>query len=224
MLTAVDLSFAELERFLVDRLAQPLPGAEAQWRFSPRPTRKGWSPDSTPSEARQAAALVLLYPGSGGASLPLTVRHAGLPQHAGQVSLPGGRIDAGEQPVDAALREAHEEIGVPPGAIRILGALSSLWVVVSNHLLFPYVGLVEARPEFVAAPREVDALIEAPLGDLRDPARLGWSRHAREGVVVDYPHFLLDGRQVWGATAMVLGEFACLFDPAFSPPPRPPGS
>jgi 8-oxo-dGTP pyrophosphatase MutT (NUDIX family) len=209
-----------LEAFLRDRLARPLPGADAQLRFSPRPTRKGWRPDQQPAGARLASALLLLYPGDDDVQLPLTMRRHDLPQHAGQISLPGGRIDPGEAPLDAALREAHEEIGVPPESVRILGALSSLWVVVSNHLLFPFVGITEARPDFRPAPDEVAEILEVPLADLRDPARLGWSRHAREGIVVDYPHFNFQGHQTWGATAMVLGEFGSLFDPDFRPPER----
>jgi 8-oxo-dGTP pyrophosphatase MutT (NUDIX family) len=218
--STVFLDLPSLESFLRTRLAEPLPGADAQWRFSPLPTRKGWRPELQPPEARPAAALLLLYPGANGPVVPLTMRHSELPQHAGQISLPGGRIGSGESPVAAALRETHEEIGVTPGDVRIVGELSSLWVVVSNHLLRTFVGVVERRPDFVLAPREVDALLEVPLGDLRDARRLGWSRHSREGIIVDYPHFELDGLQVWGATAMVLGEFACLFDAAFSPPER----
>jgi 8-oxo-dGTP pyrophosphatase MutT (NUDIX family) len=212
-----------LERFLSERLAAPLPGAPAHWRFSPLPVRKGWSPELRPPEARPAAALLLLYPGPDGPVIPLTVRHSDLPQHAGQVSLPGGRISPGESPETAALRETHEEIGVAPEDIRILGELSSLWVVVSNHVLRVFVGVAERRPDFQLAPREVDALLEVPISDLRDARRLGWSRHSREGIIVDYPHFELAGRQVWGATAMVLGEFACLFEPDYSPPRRPQG-
>ena len=205
----------DLEAFLRTRLTGPLPGAEAQFRFSPRPTRKGWRPDDRPPGAREAAALLLLYPGAAGPGLPLTVRRHDLPQHAGQVSLPGGRIDPGESHLDAALREAEEEIGVPRESVRVLGALSTLWVVVSNHLVYPFVGITDARPEFRLAAREVDTLLEVPVIDIRDPARLGRSRHAREGVIVDYPHFDLAGHEVWGATAMILGEFACLFDPDF---------
>jgi 8-oxo-dGTP pyrophosphatase MutT (NUDIX family) len=207
------------ESFLLTRLGEPLPGPAAQLRFSPLPVRKGWTPDGRPANARLAAALVLLYPGAHGATLPLTVRRDDLPHHPGQVSLPGGRIDPGEDAAAAALREAEEEIGVPASDVRILGELSPLWVVVSGFVLRTFVGVADGRPVFRPAPHEVAALLEVPIGQLHEPSRLGWSRRVREGVVVNYPHFDLEGHKVWGATAMVLGEFATLFEPGLSPPP-----
>ena len=157
--------------------------------------------------------------GHAGPVLPLTVRRDDLPHHPGQVSLPGGAIDPGEPPDRAALREAHEEIGITPADVRIVGSLSTLNVIVSNFVVQPFVGVVNGRPEFRLAPHEVASLVEVPLEELRDAGRLGWSRHVREGLIVEYPHFDLAGHQVWGATAMILGEFASLFDPEFGPPP-----
>ena len=164
----------------------------------------------------QPGDLELAYPkwipGEHGPTLPLTLRHADLPHHPGQVSLPGGGLDDGESAADAALREAHEEIGVAPADVRLIGPLSSLWVIVSNFVLFPFVGVMDHRPEFQPAAREVERLIEVPLADVRDPARVHWSRRDRDGVQVEYPYFDVAGHHVWGATAMVLSEFTALFD------------
>jgi 8-oxo-dGTP pyrophosphatase MutT (NUDIX family) len=195
-----------LELVLRHRLAGPLPGAEAQWRFAPSPPLKGWRPDDRPSGARAAAALVLIYPGQHGASFPLTVRRDDLPQHPGQISLPGGGLDPGEDPAAAALREAHEEIGINPDDVRILGPLSTLWVIVSNFVVTPYVAVTDRRPEFRAAPHEVAALIEAPVHWLMEPSRVGWDERNRSGVPVRFPYFDFDGHRVWGATAMMLSE------------------
>jgi 8-oxo-dGTP pyrophosphatase MutT (NUDIX family) len=207
---------------LAARLGEPLPGSEAHLRFSPRPPRGGAFPRDVPPNARPAAALILLYPADGGWHIPLTVRRADLPDHAGQISLPGGRIDAGETPEAAALREAAEEVGVDPGAVTLLGALSPLYVLVSRFVITPFVGVAAARPDFRVAEREVAELIEAPLASLQNPSALAWGHRTREGYLVDFPYFDLAGHQVWGATAMVLGEFVSLLDPGFGPPPVPP--
>jgi 8-oxo-dGTP pyrophosphatase MutT (NUDIX family) len=196
-----------LERHLRERLSGPLPGAQAQVKFAPQPAIKGWRPDQAPATARRAAALLLLYPGEHGPSFPLTVRRDDLPQHPGQVSLPGGGLDPDEDPLTGALRETQEEIGVHPDDIRIIGALSSLWVIVSNFVVQPYVGLVEHRPEFRAAPEEVAAMLEAPVSALTDDSLVGWDQRMRDGLLIRYPYFTIAGHRVWGATAMMLSEF-----------------
>ena len=214
------MTLSGLEATLRARLTAPLPGAAAQWRFAPTPALKGWSPDLVPETARRAAALILLYPGPGGPCLPLTERRRDLPHHPGQISLPSGAIDPGESAQAAALREAEEEIGIDPSRVRVLGALSSLWVVVSNFVVEPFVGVVDEPLVFRPEPREVETVIEAPVRTILDPDTLQWSRQARLGVIVDYPHFDIAGHHVWGATAMMLGEFASLFDPQHAPPTR----
>jgi 8-oxo-dGTP pyrophosphatase MutT (NUDIX family) len=189
----------EVEQSLRLRLAESLPGVQAQLKFAPFPVRPGW-----------AAGLLLLYPRGEGVAIPLTVRASGLARHAGQVSLPGGATDPGETLVDTALREAAEEIGVDPSSVRILGELTPVHVIVSGFTLHPIVGVTDEPPAFVAAPGEVEEILEVSLDDLRDASRIGRGTRLREGVAVEYPYFDLLGHQVWGATAMILGEFICL--------------
>ena len=208
----------KLETFLRERLVAALPGPRAQQRFAPSPWLPNWSPELEPETARRAAALILLFPGSDGPVVPLTVRHRGLPQHAGQVSLPGGAIDPGESADAAALREAEEEIGIRADRVRIVGALSTLWVAVSNFVVHPYVAVADERPEFLLHPEEVEALLEVPLDHLQDVGRLRWMTRERSGHPVRFPYFDVGGHVVWGATAMILGEFACLFDEGHGPP------
>lgn len=189
------------------RLREPLPGAAAQWKFAPTPALKGWRPDDQPETARRAAALILLYPGEAGASFLLTMRRHDLPHHPGQISFPGGGLDPGEDPIAGALREAHEEVGLGPERVRVLGTMSTLWVIVSNFLVHPVIGIAYERPEFRAEPREVEALIEAPVQRLGDPHAAGIEERLRAGVNVKFPYFEFAGHHVWGATAMMLGEF-----------------
>ena len=117
---------------------------------------------------------------------------------------------------EAALREASEEIGVRSVDVRLLGPLSSVWIFVSNHLLEPFVGVARSRPDFKLAPREVATLLEVPLSDIRDGTRVKSEVRLREGRNVVYPFLDLGGHKVWGATAMVLSEFAALFQEASS--------
>jgi 8-oxo-dGTP pyrophosphatase MutT (NUDIX family) len=200
----------EIEALLRDRLAQTLPGIDAQIRFAPEMLKHAWRTGQLPAESRQAAALLLLYPHHNGTAVALTVRASGLTRHAGQISLPGGATDPGETLAEAALREAAEEIAVDPAAVRILGELTPVHVLVSGFTLHPVVGLTDRRPDFTPALGEVEEILEVSLDDLRDASRIRQGTRIREGVAVEYPYFDLLGHQVWGATAMVLGEFICL--------------
>ena len=199
-----------IEQTLRTRLARTLPGLEAQLRFAPELLRQAWRTGQLPTDSRQAAALLLLYPHGTGAAVALTVRAHGLTRHPGQISLPGGATDPGETLAQAALREAAEEIGVDPAAVRVLGELTPVHVIVSGFTLHPVVGVTDQRPDFQPAPDEVQEILEVSLDHLRDASRIRQGTRIREGVAVEYPYFDLLGHQVWGATAMVLGEFICL--------------
>jgi len=203
-----------LVNHLTQRLRAPLPGPESQRRFAPRPLISGWSPEQTPDTARLAAVLLLLYPGHEGPTMPLTLRPATMAAHAGQVSLPGGALAPGESVEAAALRE---EIGIPPASVEILGTLSTLWVAVSNFVLTPVVGVTRMAPAFRLHEHEVDTLIEMPINRLLSRTTVGWHSLQRGTTHVYCPGFDVGGHLVWGATAMVLSEFVCLFDPDASP-------
>ena len=82
-------------------------------------------------------------------------------------------------------------------------------------------GIVDERPAFRLAEREVAELVEVPLADVRDENRVEWQKVVRSGMVIDYPAFDVGGHRVWGATAMMLGEFACLFDESFGQRVKP---
>jgi 8-oxo-dGTP pyrophosphatase MutT (NUDIX family) len=126
------------------------------------------------------------------------------------VSLPGGAVDPGESIEQAALREAHEEVGIAPSSVTVVGALTPLHIPVSGFVLHPVVGLLPGRPVVVPAPHEVSRAIVVPVAELLDPARHQRVARALDGYEFDMPYFDLDGEQVWGATAMVLAEFAAV--------------
>lgn len=205
----------EIESRLLDSFARGLPGVDAQLRMAPRP-RVGWDPYRFPDGLREGAALLLVYPIDGDPHVLLTVRGSMLRKHKGQVSFPGGSVDPYESFESAALREASEEVGVAPASVRVLGRLTPLHIPVSGYRLQPVIGIVDRRPEFVAAEWEVARILEVPVDDLRDPVNVRSETQTREAngkkYDVEIPYFAVDGHKVWGATAMALAEFLALLE------------
>lgn len=204
----------------VRRAPRPIPLDE---RLLPRTaggeiTRRRYDRSRFPP-ARPAATLIAIYPDpTGRLVVPLTVRHAELRAHAGEVSLPGGAVDAEDAgPEAAALREAWEEIGLERGLARIVGALDDVWIPVSNYELKPFVATVAARPDLVPHDAEVAAIVELPLEALFDPDVVGTEEFRGRGFVVHAGAYRYGGVRVWGATAMTLGMLAHVLDDAIEP-------
>ena len=169
-------------------------------------------------EPRRAATMLAIYPDPrGDLVIPLTVRRDDLTSHAGEVSLPGGRVDPDDaDEVAAALREAWEEIGLPPDAIRVAGSLDEVWIPVSNFVLRPVVGTLDATPALVAHDAEVAAIVELPLDALFDADLVGEEEFTggRGAWRVRAGAYRYAGLRVWGATALTLGMLARVLDDA----------
>jgi 8-oxo-dGTP pyrophosphatase MutT (NUDIX family) len=152
---------------------------------------------------KPAAVLVPLIERSDGFSVLLTRRADTLRRHTGQIALPGGRLDPGETPWTAALREAHEEVGLAPTCVELAG-LSSPYATVTGYLITPVVGFV--RPGFSLQPNpdEVAEIFETPFGFLMDPSN--HEEHERElnGVRRRFYAMTHEDRFIWGATAGML--------------------
>jgi len=177
------------------------------------PTRR--VPDPAAAAApRAAATLLAIYPDDSGRLLvPLTVRRAELRAHAGEVSLPGGAVDATDaSPQAAALREAWEEVGLEPSLVTIAGTLDDVWIPVSNFELRPYVGTVDRRPALVPHDAEVAAIVELPLEALFDERVVGIEEFTPRGLRIRAGSYRYGGVRVWGATALTLGMLARVLD------------
>lgn len=165
------------------------------------------------ASARPAAVTILAYPTSGQPVLALTRRQAGLRTHGGQISFPGGSIEAGESASAAALRELAEELGVSSPELEVAGQLSPIYIFNSNFVVTPVVVLSSETPQFTLQDAEVAELLQTPLAALLSPSATGMHLVERAGATIEAPHLSCDGRQIWGATCMILAEFLSLIAP-----------
>jgi 8-oxo-dGTP pyrophosphatase MutT (NUDIX family) len=200
--------FTDVVARLEAGFARELPGPAAQARLAPVPRRQ-WPSGFNPASVRDAAGLLLVFPIEHHAAVVLTVRADAL-RHGGQVSLPGGVIEPGEAFEEAALREAQEEVALPRDSVRVLGALTPLDIPVSGFRLHPIVATSEIVPVLSPSDGEVARILEVPVDDLLDPARLMSTVRERDGIALTVPAFHVADVEIWGATAMVLAEFLAL--------------
>jgi 8-oxo-dGTP pyrophosphatase MutT (NUDIX family) len=157
--------------------------------------------------ARAASVLVALLERPAGLTVLLTERAAHLKDHAGQISLPGGRLAPGEAPAEAALREAHEEVGLAPRSVSVLGSLDAL-LTGTGFAITPVVGVVNDAA-FVAMPdpREVAHVFELPLDEVLHPAGISVGYFERHGARLKTYELRYDRFRIWGATAAILQNF-----------------
>jgi 8-oxo-dGTP pyrophosphatase MutT (NUDIX family)/GNAT superfamily N-acetyltransferase len=160
-------------------------------------------------DPRYSAVLIALFEGERGAEVVLTRRSWVLSSHRGEVSFPGGRTDPDEHPHRTAIREAHEEIGLHPDDVEIVGELDQIATVVSRSVIVPVVARLRERPNVRAMTAEVDRILTVPLVEFLAPRTyrserwgLDWER------VVHF--FELDDETVWGATGRMLFQLLAI--------------
>jgi 8-oxo-dGTP pyrophosphatase MutT (NUDIX family) len=180
--------------------------------FLPPPRR----PPATVPGMQAAAVLVPLFEEGGEARVILTKRPDTMPSHRGDIAFPGGgrHPDVDATLLDAALREAEEEVGLPREAVEVVAELDTLSTVTTRFLIAPFVGLLEGRPAVVPCSREVERVFDVALSEL-----LAEGVHREEywgvGVLTREVHFFeLEDETVWGATARILACFLALITAA----------
>src|SRR5215213_5862205 len=166
----------------------------------------------SPEEAREmdavggridAAVLVPLYLDRGSLHAVFTKRRDDLSHHAGEISFPGGRQDFPEEDLRlTALREAEEEIGLPPNEVEVVGALPPVGTFVTNYKIHPYVGVIKPGHAWTPQPTEVEVILELSIPSLIDGFEM--KRLVRKGVPFRTPTYTVDGNLVWGATARIV--------------------
>jgi 8-oxo-dGTP pyrophosphatase MutT (NUDIX family) len=203
------VTFAESVERLEAAFTRELPGEAAQDVLAPMPRRE-WPAGFHPARIRNAAGLLLVYPIEDRAHVVLTLRADTLGRHGGQISLPGGVVDAGETFEQAALREAHEEIALPLDGVRLVGALTPLDIPVSGFRLHPVVAIRSGRPALYPADGEVARILEPAVDELLDARCVRSTERVRDGKTLTIPAFHVRDHEIWGATAMILAEFLTL--------------
>jgi 8-oxo-dGTP pyrophosphatase MutT (NUDIX family) len=175
-----------------------------------------------PPSLRQSAVLIPLYERDGAPQLLFIKRTDRVTTHRGEIGFPGGRIEPEDaSPLAAALREAEEELGIPPESVMPLGALSPVSTVVTSTLIYPFAGRLAAPPELRPDPFEVAEVVEVPLMTLLDPATFvveDWVLRGTPRTIFIYRYGPYD---IWGATGRIVQQFLALLSQW---PGHPPGA
>lgn len=192
---------------LTERLKLPLPGSAAHEPLRATPVGAIKPKFEHKALPKPGSVLILLYEDEGKIKFPLTKRPEYLGAHAGQISLPGGKAEPGEDYFQTAVREGEEEIGVKANELKIIGRLSDFFVIPSNFMIVPVVAYSLIKPIFVPQESEVVKILKGNLEDLlREDAIQTKEILAAKLYPMLAPHFLIENEIVWGATAMMLNE------------------
>jgi 8-oxo-dGTP pyrophosphatase MutT (NUDIX family) len=161
--------------------------------------------------AKQAAVMIMLEASDSGWTIPLTERPKHLPDHPGQISLPGGRVEEGESHLEAACREFTEELGTATFPGEFVGELQSIYVYNSDYYVRPFVAVCDQRLAYVPCEREVERVIHLPMDHLLDDNRVSQQEFRRGKASWHSNTIHCDDALIWGATAIILGEFARIY-------------
>jgi 8-oxo-dGTP pyrophosphatase MutT (NUDIX family) len=167
-----------------------------------------------------AAVLVPLFLKNGNPHVLLTKRSDLVEHHKGEISFPGGKLDAGDPDLlHCALRETAEEVGIKPEDVRIIGELDDFYTVATQYLVVPFVGIIPYPYEFRPSEREIAGLLSVPLEVFFDPDRMTEATWMLKGQPINVISYRWQGHNIWGATARIMKHFTeVLADlPEFAP-------
>ncbi len=195
-------------RAQVDRHLERLRSALAKSKPPPR--------DLLANNRKAAAVLVPIIERESELHVVYIRRSDHVESHRGQVAFPGGRVDPGDATLlDTALREAHEEVAIPPGAVQVLGAFPVANTLTSGIIVAPFAGLIPASTPMRPSPDEVAEIFEVPLSALRDSRFRGdyqWNRDGEAGGGAKYPAILYGGQTIWGLTLRITMDLLAILE------------
>ncbi|MFZ9857822.1 MAG: NUDIX hydrolase [Roseiflexaceae bacterium] len=155
---------------------------------------------------RLAAVLIVLTPYAQDIQVLLTRRGGGLREHSGEIAFPGGRQEPGETSITTALREAYEELAIPESAVTVMGALHTIYVPRSNHLVTPVVAWCDELPQLTPNDVEVAEYFTADFPPLLQPDAMQYETRHMLGDTFVVPYYPINQHRVWGATALMLSD------------------
>lgn len=209
------MELAEIVHKLNKRTSEKLPGLEAQLKMSPPFRGKNTEEIIKNNKPKPSAVLILLYEKNKKPHIVFIERQKDNKAHSGQIAFPGGKTEESDANFEAtALREAEEEVGVDASNIMVLGKLSWLYVPVSNFIIYPVVGYCKEDLCFMPQASEVQQIIEVPFSDILNSKNIVEKKIIGKNPKFEMivPAYKVGGVEIWGATAMILSEFVCLFD------------
>jgi 8-oxo-dGTP pyrophosphatase MutT (NUDIX family) len=192
---------------LQEKLGSQLPGPGSQLKMAPVTRLLDLERNRSIEVPRKSAVLVLFYPDKDKTKLLLIKRALDETVHSGQISFPGGKYEKPDKDLKTtALREAHEEIGIEPKQVTLIGSLSKLYIPPSNFDVYPFVGFLEEKPQ-LNGNHEVQRILKIDFDELRKPETcVEKTILHRTGKEVMVPSYTIQDEIIWGATAMILSE------------------
>lgn len=205
-------SFTDITNSIRENITKELPGISAQLNMAPTLLNGDDFPLAPSQNAIQSAVLIVLFPKNGCAHTVFIKRPAYDGVHSGQVSFPGGKFEEQDSDLMAtSLRETHEEVGINPKEVEVIGRLTPLYISVSNMLVHPYVGIMAQQPKIEIDNHEVEYTIHPSLKDLKNINNHVSKTMLSHGRNIVAPCFAVEGEIIWGATAMIIAELIELY-------------
>jgi len=201
--------FLNIEQ-LKQRLQQPLPGVTSHLKMAPGSRVQEFNNLSNIIPlAKNSAILILLFPDNGKLKTVFIQRSVYDGVHSGQISFPGGKVETTDKDFEAtALRETFEEIGVKPKAIEIIGQLTDCYISPSNFLVKVFAGYTLQKPIFIPDKKEVQSVLEVDMDEFYNSNNIAEKEFysTSRKTTIYAPCYLVNGMEIWGATAMMLSE------------------
>ncbi len=192
---------------------EKLPGTSAHNQLLPQ-SRALYKENNNKTNA---GVLLLIYPDENNTyKIVFMKRPKYNGHHSQQISFPGGKEEPSDITLEqTALRESQEEIDIDPSEVQVIGELSTLYIPVSNFLVYPYVGFTSSIPNFILDKSEVDYIIEFPVLEL-PKLRIRQFEKTLNGIPYAIPYFDINNEVIWGATSMILNEFILILKKVLS--------